>query len=134
MGLEMPPRPTNTRKDVYFFQASPGVGKTRLLRELFGKQFPPDKEYLKDEIFFIVADFNRQACQVETACGNFSDAQLFVMLRLYYVEFVHQNFQYWKSFLRKFYNQFPRMIPRFSSSIKSSGRGFRILPARELSS
>jgi hypothetical protein len=61
------------------------VGKTRILTELYLKDFPADKEHLKDKIFFIAADFNRNACeQINNLSLPYANPKLFVLLRLQY--------------------------------------------------
>jgi hypothetical protein len=117
------------RNPVYFLHASPGVGKTRLLTELYLKDFPANKEHLKDKIFFIAADFNRNACeQVFDLNLSFSRPKLFLLLRLYYIEFADQNQTSWEDFMRLHYKDSPEIdeimtfiLNQFQNRIKESG-------------
>lgn len=95
----------------YYFQASPGVGKTLLLSHLYEKHFPPGYEDKKDQIFFLAADFNSGACDGALASKNYiiQDPQLFVLLRIYYVEFVNQKNLDWTNFLGQFFQNVPQM-------------------------
>jgi hypothetical protein len=117
------------RNPVYFLHASPGVGKTRILTELYLKDFPADKEHLKDKIFFIAADFNRDACaDVRDLSLPYANAKLFVLLRLYYIEFVDQNQTSWERFMELNYKDTPEkhkimtfILNQFQNRIKESG-------------
>jgi len=76
-----------------FFHASPGVGKTFLLSQLFRLS-----EY---DIHFFVCDFNRNSCKdaVPHKKHFLSDPELFILFRLYYIEFVDQTKLTWIGFL-----------------------------------
>ncbi len=89
-----------SRHPAIFFHASPGGGKTFLFKQLYQKKFPtlPDIEQLN--VFFIVADFNRSAAkeaQYVLKSMDTPDCRLFVLLRLYSVEFIdaHENKRYY---------------------------------------
>ena len=76
-----------------FFHASPGMGKTFLLSQLYSLE--------NTSIHFFVADFNRNCCK-EVASHNkefLKDYELFVLFRLYYVECVDQSRHTWIGFV-----------------------------------
>lgn len=78
-----------------FFHASPGVGKTFLLSQLYSLE--------NTRIHFFVADFNRNCCK-DAASHNkefLKDHELFVLFRLYYVECVDQSRLTWIGFMNK---------------------------------
>jgi hypothetical protein len=78
-----------------FFHASPGVGKTFLLSQLYSMN--------ARDIHFFVADFNRNSCDDAAPHSNvfLHDPELFILLRLYYVECVDQSKHTWIGFLNK---------------------------------
>jgi hypothetical protein len=92
------------KQTALYFQASPGLGKTYLLRKIFLKQCVPEE--LKEDVQqtkFLALDFNRNACD---DAMDFKDdfekhSNLFALSRLYYVNFAVQSRLNWIRFLRK---------------------------------
>lgn len=97
------PRDPQSKYPAYYFQASPGVGKTFLLSQLYKKNFPPGYDDKKDELFFLIADFNRDCWNVAVEFKDhfINDSTLFVLLRIYYVECINKSLS-WYGFLRNF--------------------------------
>jgi len=96
-----------SKRDTYYFQASPGVGKTFLLSQLYKKNFPSKWEDLKNNVFFLVADFNRGSVEKAKSLKQYfqHDSELFVLLRIYYVECIYQKETSWEYFLLTFFNR-----------------------------
>lgn len=91
------------KQTALFFQASPGLGKTYLLRKIFLKQCVPEE--LKEDVQkmkFLALDFNRNACD---DAMDFKDdfekhPNIFALSRLYYVNFaVQSELLEWSDFL-----------------------------------
>mmetsp|Transcript_19081 Transcript_19081/g.27479 ORF Transcript_19081/g.27479 Transcript_19081/m.27479 type:complete len:641 (+) Transcript_19081:87-2009(+) len=84
-----------SKRESLFVHASPGMGKTFLLTHLYSRNV--------SNIHFFVADFGRCSCDVAAPHSDvfLSDPGLFILLRLYYVEFVDQSRHPWEECINK---------------------------------
>ena len=93
----------------YYFHASPGLGKTFLLKELLRKKTAEKKGMTSEKVFFFVPlDFN--CCkEVDSLFQSLESLrcyseEVFCVARIFYVQFIEQGKVSWPTFFEAIVN------------------------------
>lgn len=97
--------PPSIKRRALYVHASPGIGKTFVLREIYKKlpsDIPMGCEVEVANTVILVAEFNRKAVEKASVYKQhfIERPGLFVLSRLYYVTFAKQDAYSWTSFCR----------------------------------
>jgi hypothetical protein len=92
-------------KDLLFIHGSPGMGKTFILRELLKKNINDIPHHLYSHAQttnFFVFTFDQDSCLLDLRNSLRGNSRLFVIARIFWIEFANQVFLGWRSFVENY--------------------------------